>query len=68
MLHIVLTILKVIGIILLVILGILLAVILLVLFVPLRYRLNVRRGNTPLTVDGRVTWLLHLLRIDLKPL
>ena len=65
MLHIVLTILKVIGIILLVILGILLAVILLVLFVPLRYRLNVRRGNTPLTVDGRVTWLLHLLRIDL---
>lgn len=41
MIHIILTILKIIGILLLVILGILLTLILLVLFVPIRYRLHV---------------------------
>lgn len=60
-----LTILKIIGIVLLVILGILILVILLVLFVPLRYRLHVKREEKDFGADGRMTWLLHLLRADL---
>ena len=63
--HIVLMILKVIGIILLVLLGILLLLLLLMLFVPLRYRLHVRKEQDILEADGRMTWLLHLLRIDM---
>lgn len=65
MLHVILTILKVIGIVLLVILGILLAVILLVLFVPIRYRLHGRYENGIAEADGRVSWLLHLVRVKL---
>lgn len=62
MLHIVLLILKIIGIILLVILGLLLAVLLLVLLVPIRYRLD---GSYRERLKGtvRVTWLLHILSI-----
>ena len=63
--HVVLTILTIIGIILLVLLGILLLLLILMLFVPLRYRLHVRREKDILTADGRMTWLLHLLRADL---
>ena len=47
MLHILLTILKVIGIILLVILALLIALILIVLFVPVRYRVHVRKKMVP---------------------
>lgn len=64
-LHVLLTILKVIGIILLVILGIFLVLLLLLLFVPLRYRLHVKKAEDVLAADGRMTWLLHLLRADL---
>lgn len=64
MLHVLLTILKIIGILLLVILGIILVLILLVLFVPIRYRVHVRKVQELLQADGGVTWLLRLFRID----
>ena len=65
MLQVLLTILKILGILILVILGIILTVLLLVLFVPLRYRGDV-------TFDGKpkggilVSWLLRIItvRID----
>lgn len=62
MLHIILLILKIIGIVLLVILGLLLAILLLVLLVPIRYRLD---GSYYGKLKGtaRITWLLHILSI-----
>lgn len=67
MLHIILLILKIIGIVLLCILSILLFSICCALFVPLRYRIEVFReegeGNPPFVVRAKVTWLLHLLNI-----
>ena len=62
MIHILLMILKIIGIILLVILALLLTAVLLILFIPVRYRADVSfDGKT----DGEaaVSWLLHLVRI-----
>lgn len=57
-----LTILKVIGILLLVILGLLLAAVLAVLFVPVRYHAEgAYQGE--LWAKGQVTWLLHLLSV-----
>ena len=64
LLHILLTILRIIGIVLLVLLGILLLVILLLMFVPLRYRLHAKKEGERFEADGRMTWLLHLLRAD----
>ena len=64
--HVVLTILKIIGIILLVILAVLLLLLLAVLFVPLRYRVHGRKETKKEPeADGTMTWLLHLLRADL---
>lgn len=65
MLHIVLLLLKILGIILLVILGLILLVLLLVLFVPVRYRMDgtasdKRKGYA--AGDAVVSWLLHLFR------
>lgn len=62
MLHIILFILKIIGILFLVLLGLLLTVVLLVLFVPIRYRLD---GSYYGRLKGRakVTWLLHILSV-----
>lgn len=57
-----LTILKIIGIIFLVLLGILLAVILLVLFVPVRYRAEGEYQES-FRAKGQITWLLHLLSV-----
>ena len=62
MLHILLLILKIIGIVLLVILGLLLAAVLLVLLVPLRYRLNGSWHGGP-AGQVRVTWLLHAVSL-----
>ncbi len=64
MLHIVLLILKIIGVILTVLLGILLLAICLVLFVPVRYRIQAdgKLGeDEPLRVKVKITWLLHIL-------
>lgn len=66
MLHILLTILKVIGIILLVILALLIALILIVLFVPFRYRVHAKKEGGPPEAEGRITWLLKLLRVEVK--
>lgn len=66
MLHILLTILKVIGIILLVILALIIALILIVLFVPVRYRIHVRKEGGPLEAKGIFTWLLKLFRVEVR--
>jgi hypothetical protein len=64
MLHIVLLILKIIGVILAVLLGILLLAICLVLFVPVRYRIQAdgKLGeDESLRVKVKITWLLRIL-------
>lgn len=67
MLHIILLILKIIGIILLCILGILILSVLCLLFVPARYRIEVTReegeDKPPVLAYVKVTWLLHLFNI-----
>ena len=67
MLHIILLILKIIGIVLLCILGILILSIVCALFVPVRYRIKVTReegeGKPPFTAYVKITWLLHLVNI-----
>ena len=60
MVHILLMILKIIGILLLIILAIALVLVLAVLFVPLRYRLKADYHGTPRGYT-RVSWLLSLL-------
>ncbi len=64
MLHILLTILKVIGILILVVLALILAVILIILFVPLRYSIHIRKEDGPPEGQGSVTWLLKLLKVN----
>lgn len=62
MLHIILLILKILGILLLVLLGLILTALVLVLFVPVRYRIQGEYKESP---RGRaaVSWLLHLLSV-----
>jgi molecular chaperone GrpE (heat shock protein) len=70
MLHIILLVLKIIGIVLLCILGIILLAAACVLFVPVRYRIELDRqegdGKPPIMVKAKVTWLLHLLNIRMR--
>ncbi len=63
MLHILLTILKIIGIIILAILGILILLLCVVFFVPLRYEINAEtKGELETTkLKVKFSWLLHLL-------
>ena len=67
MLHIILLILKIIGIVLLCVVGILLLAIACVLCVPVRYRIRLTRemgeDKPPVEVSVKVTWLLHLVNI-----
>lgn len=67
MLHILLLILKIIGIILLVILGILVLGVVCMLFVPVRYQMEAERkeggGEPPVVLRVKVTWFLHLVNI-----
>ena len=67
MLHIILLILKIIGIVLLCILGILVFAIICALFVPVRYRIKLAgeegEGKPPFTAYVKITWLLHLVNI-----
>lgn len=63
MLHIILTILKIIGILLLVLLALILFVTAAVLFVPIRYRLNGEKEGDSLSVRAEVFWFMHLLRV-----
>lgn len=66
MLHILLLILKIIGIIIAVILGILLLMIAILLFVPVRYEVQGRCDGSLDSLKGKVhiSWLLHLIRAD----
>lgn len=63
MLHIILVILKILGILLLVILGILLAVILAILFVPFGYQVQGQGNLQEKTISGKagVSWLFYLI-------
>lgn len=64
MISILLSVLKIFGILLIVVLGIILALILLVLFVPVRYRITARRKVTeeiPVVARIKITWLFHIL-------
>lgn len=66
MLHILLLILKIIGIILAVILGILILLTCIVLFVPVRYEAFGKCEGSLMSLKARirVTWLLRLIRVD----
>lgn len=64
MLHIILGILKVIGIILGIIIGILLVLCIVILFVPVRYRGKFHKDEKDLWAKGNVTWLAHILSIS----
>jgi hypothetical protein len=70
MLHIILLVLKIIGIVLLCIVGLVLLAIACVLFVPVRYRISLVReegeDKPPLVVKAKVTWLLHLLNVRIR--
>lgn len=67
MLHILLLILKIIGIIIAVILGILVLLVCVVLFVPVRYDLRAASDGTfaKTRMEAKATWLLHLVRFRL---
>lgn len=58
---IILTILKIIGIVLACIVGLALLLVLLVLFVPVRYQISADGENTAVKAHGKVTWLLGVL-------
>ena len=66
MLHILLLVLKIIGIIIAAILGILVLLLCIVLFVPFRYEIKGRSEGDAPSLKGKikVTWLLHLFRAD----
>lgn len=67
MIHIVLFIIKIIGIVLLSVLGILALALICVMFVPVRYRVKVSRseieGSPPARVCVKVVWLLHFINV-----
>ena len=69
-LSILLTILKVIGIILASILGLIILILLLVLFVPIRYKGAFARtgidDDPPIDARAQVSWLLHIVHISVK--
>ena len=67
--HVILTILKILGIILLVLLGLLLVIVLSVLFVPVRYCLEGEKsspGWSEANGKVRVSWLLHLIHLRIQ--
>ena len=66
MVHIILAILRIIGIILLIVLGIAAALILLVLFWPIEYQIRLRKEDQPFEAEGRAGWLFHLLSADVQ--
>lgn len=61
MLHILLMILKIIGIVLLAILGILVALLLIILFVPVRYRVKGKKQEDDINGTAKVSWLFGLI-------
>ncbi len=65
MLHILLMILKIIGIILLAIIGIALLIVILILFVPIRYKIQAHRYDDTMA-KVNVSWLLSAIRFTLE--
>ena len=69
MLHILLLVLKIIGITLGILIGIIILAVCLALFVPLHYRIEIERnegeGNPPIEATAKVTWLLHFINMRL---
>lgn len=69
MLHILLLILKIIGIILAILIGCILLFLCLALFVPVHYRIELNRaegeGSPPIEVKAKLTWLLHFVNISI---
>ncbi len=63
MLHVVLLILKIIGIIIAVLLGLVILTVAAVLFVPIRYVVKAQYKDGIPVIQAKVTWLFHLLRI-----
>lgn len=63
MLHVVLLILKIIGIIIAVLLGLVILTVAAVLFVPIRYTAKAQYKDGIPIIQAKVTWLFHLLRI-----
>lgn len=61
MLGILLMILKIIGIILLIVLAIVIAVLGILLFVPVRYRFYGCFRENCRVVEGKITWLMHIV-------
>jgi len=61
MIPILLLILKIIGIVLLVLISLLLLLIFTVLLVPVRYRISAAQGKDQFSMEGTVSWLLHLI-------
>ncbi len=66
MVHIILAILRIIGIILLIVLGIAAVLILLVLFWPVEYQISLRKEDQAFEAEGRAGWLFHLLSADVQ--
>lgn len=64
MLHIGLTVLKIIGVMIASILGLVLLLLCLLLFVPIRYRASGNKTKEVLEADGRVSWLWGIVRVD----
>ncbi|MCH5251031.1 MAG: hypothetical protein J1E98_13920 [Lachnospiraceae bacterium] len=69
-LHIILVILKIIGITLGILIGIILLVLCAALFIPVRYRIEAERtegeGNPPVKVMAKVSWLLHFINAKVQ--
>ena len=63
--HVIVMILKIIGIILLAVLGIALFLVLSVMFVPVRYRVEAKKQEE-ICVHAKLTWLLHLLSLPIS--
>ncbi len=60
MLHIIILLLKFIGIVLLTIIGLIVTLLLVILLVPIRYRIWVTHGAL-FRLEGRVSWILHII-------
>ncbi|MDY5647442.1 MAG: hypothetical protein SPF84_01645, partial [Lachnospiraceae bacterium] len=65
MLHIVWTVLKILGILLAAVLGILLLLMVLVLFVPVRYQADAGLGEET-RVSAKISWLLHVFGVQVR--
>lgn len=63
MLHVILTILKIIGIVLLSILGLIILILCCVLFVPVRYRVTAAKDSEHTDAVVKIHWLLHIVSI-----